>query len=96
MKRKQARQALQSRLHRQLALSADESKSRRVRTKAARYSASLAEQLGIIDRPKRCEWCRKRLELERHHPDYAEPLSVYFLCRACHDFADTSALSESF
>ncbi len=46
-------------------------------------------QLGLIERPKCCSWCRRRRRLERHHWDYDEPLNVTFLCGDCHDIADS-------
>lgn len=77
-----------AKLARQLRLAADRDLSRRARTRAARYAAALAEQLGMLPRPKACQWCRRRLPLERHHPDHDEPLAVIFLCRDCHELAD--------
>lgn len=77
-----------ARLRRQLDLSQDPTKPRRIRTRSARYAAALAEQLGLLERPKGCSWCRRRQRLERHHWDYDEPLLVTFLCPGCHDIAD--------
>ena len=81
--------AKNTRLQRQLEIAADESRPRRIRTRSARYAAALAEQLGLIDRPFCCEWCRRRRALERHHWDYDQPLHVSFLCRDCHPIADS-------
>jgi hypothetical protein len=77
-----------ARLRRHLEMSQDESRPRRVRTRAARYAAALAEQLGLLTRPKHCAWCRRRQKLERHHWDYLEPLNITFLCADCHAIAD--------
>ncbi|MDR3635265.1 MAG: hypothetical protein P4L84_15785 [Isosphaeraceae bacterium] len=77
-----------ARLHRHIEISTDFVKPRRIRTRSARYAAALAEQLGLIVRPKCCSWCRRRMRLERHHWDYDEPLIVTFLCPACHSLAD--------
>ncbi len=33
-----------------------------------------------------CEQCGSTRNVVRHHPDYAEPLRVLFLCRRCHAF----------
>jgi hypothetical protein len=33
---------------------------------------------------KFCERCGSANSLERHHPDYSEPLEVMTLCRSCH------------
>lgn len=77
-----------ARLRRHLDLSQDPEKPRRLRTRSARYAAALAEQLGLIERPKGCSWCRRKRRLERHHWDYEQPLLVTFLCPECHDIAD--------
>ena len=81
-----------ARLRRHLDISIDSLKPRRIRTRSARYAAALAEQLGLISRPKCCSWCRRRQRLERHHWDYDEPLNVTFLCVDCHAIADSMAL----
>lgn len=78
-----------ARLRRHLELSQDVLRPRRIRTRSARYAAALGEQLGLITRPKCCTWCRRRLRLERHHWDYAEPLNVTYLCVECHAIADS-------
>jgi hypothetical protein len=78
-----------ARLRRHLEISLDLLKPRRIRTRSARYAAALGEQLGLIRRPGRCCWCRRRGRLERHHWDYDEPLNVSFLCVDCHAIADT-------
>jgi hypothetical protein len=78
-----------ARLRRHLEISTDLLRPRRIRTRSARYAAALAEQLGLIERPKSCSWCRRRRRLERHHWDYDEPLNVTFLCGDCHDIADS-------
>jgi len=80
--------AKSAKLHRHLELCLDPEKPRRIRTRSARYAAALAEQLGLLERPKGCSWCRRRRRLERHHWDYSEPLIVTFLCTECHDIAD--------
>ena len=78
-----------ARLQRHLDLCLDPLKPRRIRTRSARYAAALGEQLGLIERPRGCAWCRRRNRLERHHWDYDEPLNVTFLCEDCHAIADT-------
>ena len=79
-----------ARLRRQLEIAADEMRPRRIRTRSARYAAALAEQLGLIERPACCAWCRRRrTTLERHHWDYDQPLHVAYLCRDCHPIADS-------
>lgn len=83
-----------ARLRRHLDLTHDATKPRRIRTRSARYAAALAEQLGLLDRPKGCSWCRRRRRLERHHWDYNEPLLVTYLCEECHDIADGLVAAE--
>jgi hypothetical protein len=92
--RRQRQLAAFARLRRHLDLSGDQDKPRRVRTKSARYAAALAEQLGLLTRPPKCCWCRRRKRLERHHWDYSQPLVVSFLCRDCHDIADGMVLTD--
>jgi len=82
-----------ARLRRHLEISLDLLRPRRIRTRSARYAAALAEQLGMIIRPKCCVWCRRRRRLERHHWDYAEPLNVTYLCIDCHAIADSMVCS---
>ncbi len=90
-RRTQFQHAKLTRLRRHLDISIDPDKPRRLRTRSARYAAALAEQLGMIERPRCCSWCRRRRRLERHHWDYNEPLLVTFLCSDCHEIADSMA-----
>ncbi len=39
---------------------------------------------GKIDRPKQCEVCMTTYKVVAHHDDYSKPLSVRWLCQACH------------
>jgi hypothetical protein len=90
--RRDRQHAKLARLRRHLEISLDLLKPRRIRTRSARYAAALGEQLGLITRPERCAWCRRRLRLERHHWKYDEPLNVTYLCVDCHAIADTMAM----
>lgn len=83
-----------ARLRRHLQVALDPDRPRRIRTRSARYAAALAEQLGLIARPKACAWCRRPQRLERHHWDYNEPLKVSFLCSDCHAVADTMVTDQ--
>ena len=78
-----------ARLQRLLEICDDPTKPRRARTRSARYAAALGEQLGLIERPVGCSWCRRRRLLERHHWDYSEPLNVTYLCGDCHPIANS-------
>lgn len=79
------------RLRRLLALAARTDRTRRERTRAARLAAAVAERLGLLRRPTRCQGCGLPRPLTRHHPDHGWPLVVLFLCRGCHDAADGRA-----
>jgi hypothetical protein len=86
--RRKRKHDLIARLGRHLDICQDPVKPRRIRTRSARYAASLAESLGLIERPRCCTWCRRRQRLQRHHWDYRDPLTVTFLCPDCHAIAD--------
>jgi len=58
---------------------------------AKRHSREVAKQAlkdGRLRRPDRCQACGEpaspALRIEMHHPDYARPLDVRFLCSLCH------------
>ena len=51
----------------------------------ARKAAYRAIRAGRLTYPDACEWCGKPTHrFDKHHPDYARPLDVVFLCRRCH------------
>jgi hypothetical protein len=85
---------LESRLARALATSRNFDKPRRTRHDAARRAAALAERLGLVNRPSVCQACFHFRPLERHHPDYSDPILVEFLCRDCHQKADSDIAKE--
>jgi transposase-like protein len=85
---------LESRLTRAIATSQNFDKSRRTRHNAARRAAALAENLGLINRPSVCQACFHSSTLERHHPDYSNPIFVEFLCPDCHRQADADLSKE--
>lgn len=87
--RRDFRRAKLARLERHVEIAQDVLRPRRIRTRSARYAAALAEQLGLIERPKGCAWCRRRRRLERHHWSYEEPLNVTYLCGDCHEVGDS-------
>jgi hypothetical protein len=42
-----------------------------------------------ITKVNECEGCgRTGVRIEKHHPDYSEPLFVMWLCKPCHVIAD--------
>ena len=38
-----------------------------------------------IPKKQPCELCKKKLAVQKHHPDYSKPLEVQFLCVQCHN-----------
>lgn len=53
--------------------------------RAAILAVQKALRAGTLTRPLDCAWCGRRHErIEGHHPDYARPLMVVWLCRPCH------------
>lgn len=49
----------------------------------ARTMAGNALRDGRLHREP-CHFCGSKTNLEMHHPDYHQPLRVYWLCRICH------------
>lgn len=82
-------------LERQLAIVHDLSLPIGRRKRASRCAARLAERLGFLERPEKCEFCGRRPArgqvLERHHPQHDRPLEVWFLCCGCHQEANGMA-----
>lgn len=51
----------------------------------AQTKAKRAARSGKIPIKTSCERCgAKKVKLHKHHPDYAKPLDVVFLCPPCH------------
>lgn len=85
---------LRKRLGRYLAANASPRVDRAGRCRSARLASAVAEELGLIERPRRCQSCRDpTARLQRHHWDYARPLDVAFLCPDCHRIADAALKS---
>lgn len=42
----------------------------------------------LRDAPEYCERCLLVKTLQRHHPDYSQPLLIEWLCKRCHAVAD--------
>jgi len=51
---------------------------------AAHRAVTNALRRGLLIRSEYCERCREPEKLQGHHPDYARPLEVLWLCDACH------------
>lgn len=55
--------------------------------KAASQKVNRAVYSGLMNKPGRCQDCHRMVGKKRiqgHHSDYSKPLSVEWLCRACH------------
>lgn len=50
----------------------------------ATAAVSAAIKRGELKRSETCAWCGTGGRIEAHHPDYARPLMVVWLCRSCH------------
>jgi hypothetical protein len=50
----------------------------------ARNAVKDALRDGRMIRPPACQTCGEKATLDAHHPDYAKPLLVYWICRPCH------------
>lgn len=62
----------------------------RRRKQAARNAAYWAIKAGLLPEKDRCERCGAvagRARLNRHHPDYRDPLRIVWLCTVCHGAA---------
>lgn len=51
---------------------------------ACRLLVNAAVAAGRIVKPEACEQCGSTNLVEGHHEDYAKPLLVAWVCRACH------------
>jgi hypothetical protein len=64
----------------------------------SRQRAQYALKSGRLHRPDRCQACGQppspALRIEMHHPDYARPLDVVFLCSLCHGQAHQRFVDE--
>lgn len=54
----------------------------------AQYQLDRAIRAGRLARPDACSKCGAPCKPHGHHDDYAKPLQVRWLCRACHRTAD--------
>lgn len=54
----------------------------------AEQIANNAQRDGKLHKPACCEGCGLPKRLEKHHPDYSQPLLVVWLCKPCHAIAD--------
>ena len=81
-----ARARLQNRKRRAWLAAYRRNPDRRLR-QAVRNASYWAVEAGLLPRKDRCERCGAggpRVRLNRHHPDYADPLRIEWLCTRCH------------
>lgn len=55
---------------------------------AAQHAVAKAIRQGVLTRPTVCDSCLMSCKPDAHHWNYANPLSVEWLCRKCHVAAD--------
>lgn len=55
-----------------------------IERRRAYHRVGLAVESGELEKPDKCARCGYEADLEAHHPNYARPLDVIFLCRKCH------------
>jgi len=55
----------------------------------ARTKAGNALRDGRLIKHDHCYFCNSDEHLEMHHPDYSQPLRVYWICRSCHRKLDS-------
>jgi hypothetical protein len=51
---------------------------------AARRAVNNALRSGTLERGTLCEVCDSNKKPHAHHPDYNQPLHVWWLCSGCH------------
>lgn len=56
-----------------------------VRRDTARSIAAVYQSRGKLEVKAECERCGSTEHVEKHHPDYARPLEVEWVCRVCHE-----------
>lgn len=54
----------------------------------AQVAAGNAVRDRKLQKPKNCQRCGLERRVEKHHPDYALPLLIEWLCKSCHVIAD--------
>jgi len=62
-----------------------------------RQLVRMALKTGLLTKPNRCQRCGAKPpphRLHAHHPDYAKPLDVVWLCSLCHGHEHTLANAE--
>ena len=50
----------------------------------AHKQVAKALRKGLLVRPDKCTVCNLKRRVESHHEDYAKPLEILWVCKACH------------
>ncbi len=58
------------------------------RAKAHEQASNAFRDGRLGTKPTLCEGCGLPKRLEKHHPDYSQPLLIVWLCKPCHAIAD--------
>jgi transposase-like protein len=71
------------------------SKDADYRDKMAAYEyVRKAIKEGTIKRPRICSVCGSSGDIVQHHPNYARPLHVRWVCQSCHQKIHSGALPD--
>ena len=61
----------------------------------ARKMYNIALLRGDLVKPSKCSVCGKKATIQGHHPDYAKPLEVIWVCPKCHTKIHFPHLAQS-
>jgi len=61
----------------------------------AQRALSYAIRSGLINKPNQCEQCGTECKPQGHHPDYAKPRNVVFLCPLCYKHVHSNYQTET-
>lgn len=78
---------LRSKLPHRIASSVKVTRNWRQANPVGQRAHNASARAGLVA-PALCEGCNQEKKLEKHHPDYSQPLLVMWLCKPCHALAD--------